>query len=134
MDFKIIKKVLVKGDDMKPIFINNSKVPLWVAKLTKMNIWAVSFGIWVWCRGTIGSISKRHETIHFKQQLELLFIFQWILYGLFWLIGLFIYGNSKDSYRNNPFEREAYMNQLDHYDRKLYSWLKYMWWGNRRIE
>ena len=119
---------------MQPIFINNSKIPVWIGKITRMNIWAFSFGFWVWSKGEIQEITKRHETIHFRQQLELLFIFQWLLYGLFWLIGLIIYGNSKDAYRNNPFEKEAYENQIDKDyldNRRFCSWWKYMWWYNK---
>jgi len=62
----------------------------------------------------------RHEKIHFHQQLELLFVFQWILYGIFHLI----YG-----YDNNPFEREAYENEKDKdYLAKRFpiDWVKYI--------
>jgi hypothetical protein len=62
----------------------------------------------------------RHEKIHFYQQLELLFVFQWILYGIFHLI----YG-----YDKNPFEREAYENEKDkNYlgERFPLSWVKYI--------
>ncbi len=116
---------------MNPIFINDSKIPIWVSKITSINTWAVSFGFWVWCRGKIQGITKQHETIHFKQQLELLFIFQWILYGLFWVVGLIIYGKTYNAYRNNPFEVEAYEYQTtkDYLNtRPNYHWLKYMWW------
>ncbi len=116
---------------MEPIFINNSKILAWINKLTFTDMWACSFAIWVFCKGEIYPITKRHETIHFKQQLELLFIFQWILYGLFWLVGLIIYGTTYDAYRNNPFEAEAYTNQTtkDYLSiRRHYSWIKYMWW------
>ena len=116
---------------MSPIFINNSKIPIWVSKITSINTWAISFGFWVWCRGKIQGITKRHETIHFKQQLELLFVFQWVLYGLFWLIGFIIYGKTYNAYRNNPFEVEAYEYQtIKEYlnIRPNYNWVKYMWW------
>jgi len=113
----------------KPKFINNSKLPVWLSKLTPINIWAFSFGFWVWCRGTINSVTKRHETIHFQQQLELLFVLQWVLYGVFWLVGLVRYRNGRLAYYNNPFEREAYQNEgKSNYlsSRKRYSWLRYI--------
>jgi len=112
----------------KPKFINNSKIPVWLSKLSPINIWALSFGFWVWCRGKASETTKRHETIHFQQQLELLFIFQWILYGLFWVIGLIKYKSGKEAYYKNLFEQEAYSNQHNtNYlkNRKRYSWWKY---------
>ncbi len=70
-----------------------------------------------------------HETIHFKQALELLVIPFYILYLLFWAFNLFKYGfNAKEAYRNIPFEKEANAKELDRYyleTRKLYSWIKY---------
>jgi len=112
----------------KPKFINNSRVPIWLSKLAPIEIWAISFGFWVWCRGEISETTKRHETIHFQQQLELLFVFQWILYGIFWIVGLFKYKNAKKAYYKNVFEQEAYENQDDYdylYNRKQYSWWNY---------
>jgi len=66
-----------------------------------------------------------HETIHFKQALELGVIGFYLLYVLEFLIKLFIYG--KDSYMNISFEREAYNNDsnLEYLStRKPYSWVK----------
>lgn len=115
---------------MNPIFINNSKTLVWINKITFRDMWAFSFAIWVFCKREIGSVTKRHETIHFKQQLELLFVFQWVLYSVFWLIGLVIYRTTYDAYRNNPFEVEAYKNQRkkNYLDvRPYYNWTEYMW-------
>ena len=112
----------------KPKFINNSKIPVWLSKLAPINIWAISFGFWVWCRGEISETTKRHETIHFQQQLELLFVFQWILYGLFWVVGFIKYRDGKKAYYQNLFEQEAYDNEGDvNYlsNRKRYSWWSY---------
>ena len=116
---------------MTPIFIEYSRVPVVVSKITGMNIWAVSFAFWVFGKGTLGNITRQHETIHFKQQLELLFIFQWILYGLFWLIGMIIYRSNYQSYTHNPFELEAYTHQQtkDYLDsRRIFAWWGFMWW------
>ena len=112
----------------KPKFINNSKIPVWLSKLSPIDIWAISFGFWVWCRGEISKTTKRHETTHFQQQLELLFVFQWILYGLFWVVGFIKYRNGKKAYYQNLFEQEAYDNENDvDYlsNRKRYSWWRY---------
>ncbi len=115
--------------NLKPKFIENSKIPVWLSHFAPINIWAISFGLWVWCRGTLSDRTRRHETIHFQQQIEMLFIGQWILYGLFWLIGLMRYRNGEKAYRENPFEREAYRNdEKDGYlaTRRRYAWLFYI--------
>jgi len=66
-----------------------------------------------------------HESIHIKQQEELLVIPFYILYVTEWFIKLFFHG--KDAYYNISFEREAYSNEYDFQylkSRKRYSWLK----------
>ena len=110
-----------------PIFVEDSKVPVWLSKVAPIEIGAISFGLWVWCRRKADARLRQHETIHYKQQLELLFVFQWILYGVFWLVGLVRYRDGEKAYRENPFEREAYENQsralyLEH--RRPYEWAR----------
>lgn len=71
-----------------------------------------------------------HESIHIKQQGELLVIPFYVLYILEWFIKLFFYG--KDAYYNISFEREAYTNEYDKEylkNRKNYAWLKYIFNG-----
>jgi len=112
----------------KPLVFENNKIPVWLSYITPIKIWAISFFIFVFCRGKISEETRRHETIHFQQQLELLFVFQWILYGVFWVIGLIKYKSGKEAYYNNLFEQEAYTNEGDpNYlkRRKRYSWWKY---------
>lgn len=68
-----------------------------------------------------------HETIHFKQAVEMLIIPFYIFYILEWIIKLFFYGNK--SYTNLSFEREAnlYEKDLEYINnRKPYSWIKYI--------
>ncbi len=96
---------------MFPLFYENSKIPVLLSKLAPIEIYALSFGVWVWCRGIMSDRIKRHETIHYLQQLELLFVGQWLLYGIFHLINMWKYrGDGRKAYRENPFEREAYAN------------------------
>lgn len=67
-----------------------------------------------------------HESIHIKQQEELLVIPFYIWYLTEWFIRLFFKGNA---YRNISFEKEAYTNQdnLEYLKtRKWYSFLKYI--------
>ena len=112
----------------KPKFIENSRVPVWLSKLAPIEIEAISFGPFVWSRGVMNKTLRRHETIHFQQQLELLFAFQWILYGLFWLGGFIKYRDAKKAYYQNPFEQEAYENERKTTylkKRKFCAWRKY---------
>lgn len=69
-----------------------------------------------------------HEKIHFKQQLELLLVFFYILYFLNYFINLVKYKNHHQAYLNICFEREAYRHEKDlKYlaNRKLFSWINF---------
>lgn len=120
---------MINLKNLKPIFMENSSVPIWLSKIAPINVWANSFAIWVWCRGEMSEKTKRHETIHFQQQLECLFVFHWILYGLSWLAGYIRHGNGRDAYYNCVYEREAYDNDQDETyleTRPRYAWIKYI--------
>jgi len=68
----------------------------------------------------------QHESIHWKQQMEMLILPFYIWYLIEWFIRLFI---NVDVYRNISFERESYENEdIPEYinNRKSYSWIKYL--------
>lgn len=69
-----------------------------------------------------------HERIHHEQQKELLLLPFYILYVLFFVFNYLKYGTKSKAYRNIPFEKEAYNNDLDFSylpTRKRYmSWIK----------
>jgi len=114
----------------RPWMFNNSKIPVWLSKVAPIEIWAVSFGPFVACRGVMSKTTQRHEIIHFQQQLEMFFVFQWIAYGLAYLINLVRYRNGAMAYRENPFEREAYDNDRKYKyleRRPFYNWVKYIY-------
>ena len=70
-----------------------------------------------------------HERIHLRQQLELLILPFFILYGLEFVFRLFEYKNFNTAYRNISFEREAYSNEknlLYLTNRKLFSFAKFI--------
>lgn len=100
----------------------------------------------------LDDVTMNHESIHSRQWAEcgvtalialspLILIGLWwlwlvlsvfafyILYGIEWLVKLFIYKDSHKAYRNTSFEREAYkyQNELD-YDklRNRFEWLKHI--------
>lgn len=112
----------------KPFFIENSKIPVWLSKIAPIEIGAISFGIWVWSRREMDERLRQHETIHFQQQLELLFVGQWLLYGLYYLKGLVKYKHGPTAYRQSPFEVEAYENESKEgylENRPRFNWINY---------
>jgi hypothetical protein len=111
-----------------PLMFENSKIPIWLSKIVPIEVNAVSFFIFVFSRGEMDKRIKRHETIHFKQQVEMLFIFQWIMYGYFHIKGLLSGLKGDEAYYQNPFELEAYDNdEKENYlnERRSYAWIKY---------
>ena len=76
--------------------------------------------------------TKRHETIHFQQFLELFFVGFVVLYFYYWLKNLASGMDGESSYFAIPFEREAYDNDWDQdylRDRK-----RFAWWDYRRMD
>jgi len=85
------------------------------------------FGIYIKENYLMNKFVINHESIHWKQQMEMLIIFFYILYLIEWIIKTFIYGEK--AYVNLSSEREAYayehnLNYLK--TRKHYAWLKYI--------
>ena len=70
----------------------------------------------------------RHETIHLRQELELLIVPFYILYLINYLINLIKYHDHEKAYINIIFEREAYAHEADNTylkQRKFWGWLKF---------
>ena len=117
----------------KPFFIENSRVPIWLSYIAPISIYAISIGPIVWCKSLMSPVVRRHETIHFQQQLELLFLPFYLLYGLSWLHGLYKYRDRAIAYRENVFEREAFSNDyIEDYleNRPRYAWIRH--WGDNK--
>jgi hypothetical protein len=115
---------------MSPIFIENSRVPVLLSKVSPIEIHAISLVFFVFCRGELSEITRRHETIHFRQWLELLIIGFACLYVGTWLWFRLVKRYSGElAYRSIPFEQEAYDNQGDPdylNSRSCYAWVKYL--------
>ena len=119
----------------KPIFVENSWVPILLSKFAPIEIHAISIGFFVFCRSTMTSVTKRHESIHFQQQLELLFLPFYLLYLASWLHGLWKYKNPAIAYREVIFEREAFSGDyVEGYlkNRPRYAWVKH--WKDDRYD
>ena len=98
-----------------PIFIENSKIPVWLSKVSPININAITLGPIVLSRSTLSERVKRHETIHFMQYKELFFIGFLLIYLFDYLYASIIKrkGFSRESYLSIRFEQEAYDNDHD---------------------
>jgi hypothetical protein len=67
-----------------------------------------------------------HESIHIKQQAEMLVIFFYLWYFVEWFIKIFIYRSTRKAYYAISFEREAHENDdnLDYLQsRKRFYWI-----------
>jgi hypothetical protein len=90
---------------------------------------SISLALFVFARGEMSKTTKRHETIHYLQWVELGFIGFLLLYPSFWLINFVRYRDGDRAYREIPFEREAYGHEEEGgylATRKRYAWLKYV--------
>ncbi len=90
-----------------------------------------SFFIFIWIsRHTKDEVKLvRHEKIHFKQQVEMLFIFHWLFYSFFYLVSRYKGRGHYAAYRYNPFEIEAYNEESDvSYlkTRKPFAWVNHV--------
>ena len=87
---------------MKPLLVHTRRFP-------PRGYSAITLFPFVFYNGdTLPERTLRHETVHLYQQLSLLVVPFYVLYLLFWLVGLLRYRNHDLAYRNIPFERSAY--------------------------
>jgi len=111
-----------------PIVVENSRIPIILSKISPIEIYAISLGIFIFCRDKLPEKLWRHEMIHYRQQRELWFVLFYVLYLYYYLYGIVQYRSSKLAYLESPFEREAYSNQSNPIYliiRKKHSWKKY---------
>jgi len=92
----------------KPIFIENSRVPVWLTHFAPIDIGAITIFFLVFSRGSMSEETKRHETIHFQQILETLVIPFIILYYWDYLRGYIKYKDGKLAYFSIRAEQEAH--------------------------
>ena len=113
-----------------PKFYENSKVPVILSKFAPIEIYAITLGPWVFCRGELPESTKRHETIHYLQYKELWFIgFLFVyLFDFLWAAVLSRKGFTREAYLSIRFEQEAWnCDEIEDYltYREPYAWLKY---------
>ena len=75
------------------------------------------------------SVIINHEKIHIQQQIELLILPFFLLYGVEFLIKWIVYKDKNLAYRNISFEKEAYANEIEFTylkQRHFWSFLKFI--------
>ena len=112
----------------KPIYIENSRILVWLSYLAPIKIQAITLGVIVISKDEMSEVTKNHETIHFQQYLETLFLGFLILYFWDWFIGLVKYKDGQKAHLSIRAEQEAHKNQenLEYLptDRKRWCWLQ----------
>lgn len=106
--------------------IENSKIPVWLSYVAPINIGAITLGFIVISRDEMSEQTRRHETIHYQQYLDLFFIGFIVLYLWDWLVGLLIHKKGNVAYYSIRAEQEAYVNDhnVDYLsERKRWTWL-----------
>ena len=111
----------------KPIFVENSRIPVLLSYLAPIQIWAITLFFIVFCKGSLQEVIKRHETIHFQQMLETGVVGFVVLYLWDYLHGYVKYRDGATAYRMIRAEQEAYDNDHDENylaTRPRFSWIK----------
>ena len=113
--------------DWKPIYIENSRIPIWLSYLAPISIGAITLGFLVISRNEMSEITKNHEAIHFQQYIETAFIGFVFIYFWDYLVQYIKLRNGTEAYQNIRAEREAYRNHEDFdyiQNRKRWAWLR----------
>tara|TARA_Y100000310_G_scaffold152631_1_gene152119 strand:+ start:113 stop:454 length:342 start_codon:yes stop_codon:yes gene_type:complete len=112
---------------MKPIIKENSPIPGLLSWFIQIE--AITLYPYIISRGEMDEKTLNHESIHIRQQEELVIVGFYILYVGYWLKNKFINKmDNSQAYLNIPFEREAYLNEHDPDYlgvRKKMAWRKY---------
>lgn len=111
----------------KPIFFENSKLPIFLSVLAPIEIGAITIGPFVFSRDEMSDVTKNHEYIHWQQYIETGIIGFIILYYAYYFYGLIKYRDGQKAYYQIPFEQEAYENHEDFeycITRKRYAWIR----------
>jgi hypothetical protein len=133
LEFDSKKRLRFGGTQIKQIVVKRAMMPF--IFFTRKRIFkyytGFSFFLFVWISRLEKNPTRliRHETIHFHQQVELLFVFHWLLYGMFYCVSRLRGQRHYIGYRYNPFELEAYSNDENEEYLKLrkpFAWFKYI--------
>lgn len=110
----------------RPIFIENSKIPVILSKIAPINIGAITLGFVVFSKYQMSEKTKQHETIHFQQYLETAFIGFLLLYAYDYVKNYIRFRDGSLAYYNIRAEKEAYQHEeTPNYllDRERWAWI-----------
>lgn len=113
--------------ETRPIFVERSFIPKLLSFFAPIEIGAITLGFVVFSRSDMSESTKRHETIHFQQYLETLFVGFLILYFYDYARSRIKGISGSESYRAIRAEKEAYENQdnLNYLaNRTRWKWIK----------
>jgi hypothetical protein len=95
-------------------------------KIIPQRFEAVGLGWVMFYRGKhTYDLYARYESIHFQQQVEMLFVFNWLAWAAWMLHGLIKYRSLSKAYSSTPFEKEAQIivrRTKYNEERKLWGW------------
>ena len=86
--------------NLKPIIIEGSRIPAFLSNFAPLTIGAITVFPFVITRapkGTMTDTTRRHETIHFHQTMELLIVGMLVIYLYDWIKGKIKYRNDWES-------------------------------------
>jgi|TARA_R110000803_G_scaffold51576_1_gene106470 hypothetical protein len=110
------------------MIIKNSKIPKWASIV--IDVYAITLWPFVFIRDHGDEVTINHEKIHLRQQVELLILGFYLLYGFFWLKSYIKHRDKARAYYEIPFEREAYSMQNDMQylskSRRFWAWLTFL--------
>ena len=112
---------------LKPIIIENSKIPVVLSWFSPIQIYAIALFPFVFCRSTMTARTINHETIHFQQQLETGIIFFYLVYLWDYLVSKVKGLSGIEAYYAIRAEKEAHGNEGDFQyleKRKRWKWLR----------
>lgn len=110
----------------KPLFIENSRIPIWLSKCAPITITAITLFCIVISVDEMSEETKRHETIHFQQYLETGMIGFLLLYLYDYVVNYIKYSSGIRAYLSLRAEKEAYAHQEDEdylANRKRWEWI-----------
>ena len=111
----------------KPIFVENSRIPAILTYIAPITINAIALFPFVFARSKMFESTKRHETIHFQQQLETGVLGFYLVYIWDYIRNRIKGFSGKEAYLNTRAEKEAHAKQSDVdylVKRKRWRWLK----------
>ncbi len=102
-----------------PIFIHTKHFP--PEPFNAITLWPFVF------YKNMNRTTRTHESIHWYQQLALLWIPFYLFYFIFYLVGIIRYRNRDKAYFSIPFERAAYKDEHSEnltFGRKAFGWMR----------